>query len=66
LLISLLLSFLIGWVSQRMGMCLVKAVGLLLNRRPTLFVSLIACGLDFGCAGRPAVFERNSTVSYIK
>ena len=27
LLISLLLSFLIGWVSQRMGMCLVKAVG---------------------------------------
>ncbi|MBK5549078.1 YeeE/YedE thiosulfate transporter family protein [Pseudomonas sp. 10S4] len=45
LLISLLLSFLIGWVSQRMGMCLVKAIGLLLNRRPTLFVSLIACGL---------------------
>lgn len=45
LLISLLLSFLIGWVSQRMGMCLVKATGLLLNRRPTLFVSLIGCGL---------------------
>lgn len=43
LLISLLPSFLIGWVSQRSGMCLVKAVGLLLNRRPTLFVSLIAC-----------------------
>lgn len=45
LLVSLVLSFLIGWVSQRMGMCLVKAVGLMLSRRPTLFVSLIACGL---------------------
>ncbi|MHC8390108.1 YeeE/YedE thiosulfate transporter family protein [Pseudomonas sp. MDT2-39-1] len=45
LLISLLLAFLIGWVSQRMGMCLVNATGLLLRRRPTLFVSLISCGL---------------------
>ena len=45
LLISLLLAFLIGWVSQRMGMCLVNAIGLLLKRRPTLFVSLVSCGL---------------------
>ncbi|MGL6241866.1 YeeE/YedE thiosulfate transporter family protein [Pseudomonas sp.] len=45
LLISLLLAFLIGWVSQRMGLCLVNATGLLLKRRPTLFVSLISCGL---------------------
>ncbi|CAG8870190.1 hypothetical protein PS726_02811 [Pseudomonas fluorescens] len=45
LLISLLLAFLIGWVSQRMGMCLVNAMGLLLKRRPTLFVSLVSCGL---------------------
>lgn len=43
--ISLLLAFLIGWVSQRMGMCLVNAIGLLLKRRPTLFVSLVSCGL---------------------
>jgi len=43
--VSLLLAFLIGWVSQRMGMCLVNAMGLLLKRRPTLFVSLISCGL---------------------
>ncbi len=45
MLISLLLAFLIGWVSQRMGMCLVNAIGLLLKRRPTLFVSLVSCGL---------------------
>ena len=45
MLISLLLAFLIGWVSQRMGMCLVNAMGLLLKRRPTLFVSLVSCGL---------------------
>lgn len=45
LLISLLLAFLIGWVSQRMGMCLVNATGQLLRRRPTLFVALISCGL---------------------
>jgi hypothetical protein len=45
LLISLLLAFLIGWVSQRMGMCMVNATGLLLRRRPTLFVSLVTCGL---------------------
>ena len=45
LLISLLLAFLIGLVSQRMGMCLVNAVGQLLRRRPTLFVSLVSCGL---------------------
>ncbi|CAI9001183.1 Sulf_transp domain-containing protein [Pseudomonas sp. IT-P74] len=43
--ISLLLAFLIGWVSQRMGMCLVNAIRLLLKRRPTLFVSLVSCGL---------------------
>ena len=43
--VSLLLAFLIGWVSQRMGMCLVNAIGLLLKRRPTLFVSLVSCGL---------------------
>ena len=43
--VSLLLAFLIGWVSQRMGMCLVNAMGLLLKRRPTLFVSLVSCGL---------------------
>jgi hypothetical protein len=57
LLISLLLAFLIGWVSQRMGMCLVNATGLLLRRRPTLFVSLITCGL-FGLLLAPlyAVF----------
>ncbi|MFY0731235.1 YeeE/YedE thiosulfate transporter family protein [Pseudomonas sp. NFX15] len=45
LVIALLLSFLIGWVSQRMGMCLVNAMGQLLKRRPTLFVSLVSCGL---------------------
>ncbi|WP_460154120.1 hypothetical protein [Pseudomonas sp. S2_B07] len=57
LLISLLLAFLIGWVSQRIGMCLVNATGLLLRRRPTLFVSLITCGL-FGLLLAPlyAVF----------
>ncbi|MGE8153030.1 YeeE/YedE thiosulfate transporter family protein [Pseudomonas vancouverensis] len=57
LLIALLLSFLIGWVSQRMGMCLVKAMGQLLKRRPTLLVSLVSCGL-FGLLLAPlyAVF----------
>jgi hypothetical protein len=53
LLISLLLAFLIGWVSQRMGMCLVNASALLLKRRPTLFVSLVSCGL-FGLLLAPA------------
>lgn len=58
LVIALLLSFLIGWVSQRMGMCLVNAVGQLLKRRPTLFVSLVSCGL-FGLLLAPvyALFE---------
>jgi len=45
LLIAWLLAFLIGWVSQRMGMCLVKASALMLKRRPTLFVALVSCGL---------------------
>ncbi|MBV6826313.1 YeeE/YedE thiosulfate transporter family protein [Pseudomonas sp. PD9R] len=57
LLIALLLAFLIGWVSQRMGMCLVNATGLMLRRRPTLFVALVTCGL-FGLLLAPfyAVF----------
>lgn len=42
---ALLLAFLIGWVSQRMGMCLVKGCEQLLAGRPTLFVALVACGL---------------------
>src|SRR5471032_1354398 len=45
LLMALVLAFLIGWVSQRMGMCLVKACEQLLAGRPTLFVALTSCGL---------------------
>lgn len=45
LLMALVLAFLIGWVSQRMGMCLVKASEQLLAGRPTLFVALTSCGL---------------------
>ena len=45
LLMALVLAFLIGWVSQRMGMCLVKASGQLLAGRPTLFLALTSCGL---------------------
>ncbi|WP_421546676.1 YeeE/YedE thiosulfate transporter family protein [Pseudomonas sp. QD4] len=44
-LMALVLAFLIGWISQRMGMCLVKASEQLLAGRPTLFVALISCGL---------------------
>ena len=44
-LMALVLAFLIGWVSQRMGMCLVKASEQLLAGRPTLFVALTSCGL---------------------
>lgn len=45
LLMALVLAFLIGWISQRMGMCLVKASGQLLAGRPTLFLALTSCGL---------------------
>lgn len=45
MLITLVLAFLIGWVSQRMGLCLVAAITMLLYRRPTLFVALVTCGL---------------------
>jgi hypothetical protein len=45
LLIALMLAFLIGWVSQRMGLCLVNGSAQLLEGRPTLFVSLVSCGL---------------------
>jgi uncharacterized membrane protein YedE/YeeE len=45
LLMALVLAFLIGWVSQRMGMCLVRASEQLLAGRPTLFVALTSCGL---------------------
>ncbi|MDR6607018.1 YeeE/YedE thiosulfate transporter family protein [Pseudomonas synxantha] len=62
LLISLLLAFLVGWVSQRMGMCLVNAMGLLLKRRPTLFVSLVSCGL-FGLLLALYTFEPQWTPS---
>ncbi|MDE1165442.1 MAG: YeeE/YedE thiosulfate transporter family protein [Pseudomonas sp.] len=52
LLMALALAFLIGWVSQRMGMCLVKACEQLLTGRPTLFVALTSCGL-FGLLMAP-------------
>ncbi|WP_339516936.1 YeeE/YedE thiosulfate transporter family protein [Pseudomonas sp. RL_15y_Pfl2_60] len=45
MLIPLTLAFLIGWVSQRMGLCLVAAITMALNKRPTLFVALASCGL---------------------
>ncbi len=45
LLMALILAFLIGWISQRTGMCLVKASEQLLEGRPTLFVALTSCGL---------------------
>lgn len=45
MLIPLTLAFLIGWVSQRMGLCLVAAITLAMHKRPTLFVALASCGL---------------------
>lgn len=45
MLIPLTLAFLIGWVSQRMGLCLVAAITMALYKRPTLFISLVSCGL---------------------
>lgn len=44
-LITLTLAFLIGWVSQRMGLCLVAAITMALYKRPTLFIALVSCGL---------------------
>ncbi|MBN5232511.1 YeeE/YedE family protein [Serratia marcescens] len=64
LLIALILAFLIGWISQRMGMCLVKASIQLLAGRPALFIALTSCGL-FGLMLTPLYrFTDNSLPLY--
>ncbi|MFI8483297.1 YeeE/YedE thiosulfate transporter family protein [Pseudomonas sp. NPDC078700] len=45
MLITLTLAFMIGWISQRMGLCLVAAITMAMHKRPTLFVALASCGL---------------------
>jgi uncharacterized membrane protein YedE/YeeE len=62
-LIPLTLAFLIGWISQRMGLCLVAAITMLLYRRPTLFVALITCGL-FGLLLTPLFHLLNVSQPY--